>query len=113
MLCRQGLMYDQKFHPGARRLSRIWFADDEGQGNFGFDAARKEYVDQVEAGIVDPARVVRTALVNAVSVARVRARPSLVDIRAIRTPSQEPSARVPRTPSLPASPPVTYLGRGP
>ena len=31
------------------------------QGNFGFDAARKEYVDLVEAGIVDPAKVVRTA----------------------------------------------------
>ena len=30
-----------------------------GQGNFGFDAARKEYVDLVEAGIVDPTKVVR------------------------------------------------------
>ena len=30
-----------------------------GQGNFGFDAARKEYVDLVEAGIADPAKVVR------------------------------------------------------
>jgi chaperonin GroEL len=43
----------------------------DGQGNFGFDAARKEYVDLVEAGIVDPAKVVRTALENAVSVASV------------------------------------------
>ena len=41
----------------------------EGQGNFGFDAARKEYVDLVEAGIIDPAKVVRVALENAVSVA--------------------------------------------
>jgi chaperonin GroEL len=41
------------------------------QGNFGFDAARKEYVDLVEAGIVDPAKVVRTALENAVSVASI------------------------------------------
>ncbi|MBX9650423.1 MAG: chaperonin GroEL [Xanthobacteraceae bacterium] len=41
------------------------------QGNFGFDAARKEYVDLVEAGIVDPTKVVRTALENAVSVASV------------------------------------------
>ena len=39
------------------------------QGNLGFDAARKEYVDLVEAGIVDPAKVVRIALENAVSVA--------------------------------------------
>ncbi|MHC2415802.1 chaperonin GroEL [Bradyrhizobium diazoefficiens] len=42
-----------------------------GQGNFGFDASRKVYVDLVEAGIVDPAKVVRTALENAVSVASV------------------------------------------
>ena len=40
-----------------------------GEGNFGFDAARKEYVDLVEAGIIDPAKVVRVALENAVSVA--------------------------------------------
>ncbi len=42
-----------------------------GQGNFGFDASRKQYVDLVQAGIVDPAKVVRTALENAVSVASV------------------------------------------
>lgn len=43
----------------------------DSQGNIGFDAARKEYVDLVEAGIVDPAKVVRTALENAVSVASI------------------------------------------
>jgi chaperonin GroEL len=42
-----------------------------GQGSFGFDAARKEYVDLVEAGIIDPTKVVRVALENAVSVAGV------------------------------------------
>ena len=41
------------------------------QGNFGFDASRKQYVNLVEAGIVDPVKVVRTALENAVSVASV------------------------------------------
>ena len=35
----------------------------------GFDAARGRYVDLVEAGIIDPTKVVRTALENAVSVA--------------------------------------------
>ena len=40
-----------------------------GTGNRGFDAARKEYVDLVEAGIIDPTKVVRIALENAVSVA--------------------------------------------
>ncbi len=42
-----------------------------GTGNLGFDAARKEFVDLIEAGIVDPVKVVRTALENAVSVASV------------------------------------------
>jgi len=41
------------------------------QGSIGFDAARREYVDLIEAGIVDPAKVVRMALENAVSVASV------------------------------------------
>ncbi|MDW6020295.1 chaperonin GroEL [Mesorhizobium sp. BAC0120] len=43
----------------------------EGSGDFGFDAGRKEYVDLVEAGIIDPTKVVRIALENAVSVASV------------------------------------------
>jgi chaperonin GroEL len=40
-----------------------------GEGARGFDAARKTYVDLVEEGIVDPTKVVRVALENAVSVA--------------------------------------------
>jgi len=40
-----------------------------GTGNRGFDAAKKEYVDLVEAGIIDPTKVVRVALENAVSAA--------------------------------------------
>jgi chaperonin GroEL len=42
-----------------------------GKGNEGFDAGRKEYVDLFEAGIIDPTKVVRVALENAVSVASV------------------------------------------
>ena len=42
-----------------------------GKGNEGFDAARKEYVDLIEAGIIDPTKVIRIALENAVSVAGV------------------------------------------
>ena len=40
-----------------------------GSGAHGFDAARNVYCDLVEAGIVDPTKVVRVALENAVSVA--------------------------------------------
>ena len=43
----------------------------EGSGNFGFDASRNQYVDLVEAGIIDPTKVVRVGLENAVSVASV------------------------------------------
>jgi chaperonin GroEL len=40
-------------------------------GNYGFDAARSEYVDLIEAGIIDPTKVIRIALENAVSAASV------------------------------------------
>ena len=40
-------------------------------GNIGYDAAEKKFVDLFEAGIVDPTKVVRTGLENAVSVASV------------------------------------------
>jgi chaperonin GroEL len=36
---------------------------------FGFDAQKEEYVDMLEAGIIDPAKVVRTALQDAASIA--------------------------------------------
>jgi chaperonin GroEL len=40
-----------------------------GKGAFGFNAAKEEFEDLVKAGIVDPTKVVRTALQNAASVA--------------------------------------------
>lgn len=41
----------------------------EGEGNFGFNAATCEYGDMIEGGIVDPTKVVRSALQNASSIA--------------------------------------------
>lgn len=41
----------------------------KGQDNYGFDAKNGEYVDMLKAGIIDPAKVVRTALQNAASIA--------------------------------------------
>ena len=41
----------------------------EGKGAFGYDASTDEYRDLVEAGIIDPRKVVRSALQNAASVA--------------------------------------------
>jgi chaperonin GroEL len=57
----------------------------EGQGNYGYDAGRKQFVDLVEAGILDPTKVVRVALENAVSVASV-----LLLTEAIMTELPEP-----------------------
>jgi len=42
-----------------------------GKVNYGFDAYKEEYTDMIEAGIVDPAKVTRSALQNAASVASV------------------------------------------
>ena len=41
----------------------------ESEAGIGFDAYREEYVDMVKAGILDPAKVTRSALQNATSVA--------------------------------------------
>ncbi|WP_020698438.1 chaperonin GroEL [Reyranella massiliensis] len=68
----------------------------DGKGNYGFDAARKQYVDLVEAGIIDPTKVVRIALENAVSVASV-----LLLSEATMTEVEEPAKGSPvREPEL-------------
>ncbi|MBZ0229467.1 MAG: chaperonin GroEL [Bauldia sp.] len=66
-----------------------------GTGNEGFDAVRKEYVDLVAAGIVDPVKVVRIALENAVSVAGV-----LLLTEATMTEIPEPSKERPGEPDM-------------
>jgi chaperonin GroEL len=67
----------------------------EGKGNYGFDAARKQYVDLVDAGIIDPTKVVRIALENAVSVASV-----LLLSEATMTEVEEPRKDTAREPDL-------------
>jgi chaperonin GroEL len=42
---------------------------DENSETYGFDAQTEKYVDMVKAGIIDPAKVVRTALQDAASIA--------------------------------------------
>jgi chaperonin GroEL len=41
----------------------------ESEGNMGYNAATDEYCDMIEAGVLDPAKVTRSALQNAASVA--------------------------------------------
>ncbi|MBK6597567.1 MAG: chaperonin GroEL [Proteobacteria bacterium] len=57
-------------------------------GNVGFDAAANAYVDLIEAGIIDPAKVMRIAVENAVSVASV-----LLLTEATMTEIPEPEVR--------------------
>ncbi len=57
-------------------------------GNMGFDAARGIHVDLIAAGIIDPTKVVRIALENAVSVASI-----LLLSEAIMTEIPEPADR--------------------
>ena len=44
---------------------------DEDKASFGYDAQNDEYVDMFEKGIIDPAKVVRTAFQNAASIAGI------------------------------------------
>jgi chaperonin GroEL len=39
------------------------------ENNMGFDVVKEEYVDMMKAGIIDPTKVIRSAVLNAVSVA--------------------------------------------
>ncbi len=41
----------------------------EGKGDFGFDANKEEYVNMIEAGVIDPTKVTRVAVENAASIA--------------------------------------------
>jgi len=41
----------------------------QGTGNYGYNAATEQYCDMLEAGVVDPTKVTKTALINAGSVA--------------------------------------------
>jgi chaperonin GroEL len=65
----------------------------ESQGSIGFDASRNAYVDLIEAGIIDPTKVVRMALENAVSVASV-----LLLTEATMTEIEEPERQRPAQP---------------
>lgn len=68
----------------------------KGTGAFGFDAARNTFVDLLEAGIIDPAKVVRLAVENAVSVAGVL----LLTEATLTTVPEEPHIREPADESL-------------
>ena len=57
---------DNAGHVGPVVVGNVLSNDDP---NYGFDAATGEFKDMVEAGIIDPTKVVKSALIDAVSVA--------------------------------------------
>ncbi len=67
-------------------------------GNYGYDAATGEYVDMVEAGIIDPTKVARSALQNAASVA------------GLMITTEAMIAEVPKEEAAPAAPDMGGMG---
>jgi len=63
--------------------------------NFGFDAQKEEYVDLISAGIIDPTKVVRTALQDAASVAGL-----LITTEAMVTDHPEDKGAMPAMPDM-------------
>ena len=66
-----------------------------GDGVEGFDAGRKQYVNLIEAGIIDPTKVVRVALENAVSVAGTLL---LTEATMTEIPEEKPERAFPNEP---------------
>ena len=83
-------------HEGAVILSNV--ADND-EKNYGFDAHKGEYGDMVKMGIVDPAKVTRAAVENAVSVAGM-----ILTTEALISEQDEPM------PPMPGGPPGGDMG---
>ena len=66
-----------------------------GKVGYGFDAYKEEYCDMVTAGIIDPAKVTRSALENAASVAAM-----VLTTESLVTDKPEPPAAAPAAPDM-------------
>lgn len=66
-----------------------------GKVGYGYDAANETYCDMIEAGIVDPTKVTRSALENAASVAAM-----VLTTESLVADIKEPAAAVPAAPDM-------------
>ncbi|WP_304643004.1 chaperonin GroEL, partial [uncultured Oscillibacter sp.] len=66
-----------------------------GEKGYGFDAYKEEYCDMVASGIIDPAKVTRSALENAASVAGM-----VLTTESLVADKPEPPAPVPAAPDM-------------
>jgi chaperonin GroEL len=78
-------------HEGAVVIGKVKESKDS---NFGFDASSEEYTDMISAGILDPAKVTRTALQNAAS------------ISALMLTTEALVSEIPEEEKAPAGPPM-------
>ena len=83
-------------YEGAVILAKV---SDSKEKNFGFDAHKGEYGDMLTMGIVDPAKVTRAAVENAVSVAGM-----ILATEALISENEEPM------PAMPGGPPGGDMG---
>jgi chaperonin GroEL len=84
-------------HEGAVVLGKVKESKDT---NFGFNAATDDYTDMISAGILDPAKVTRTALQNAAS------------ISALMLTTEALVSEIPEEEKAPAGPPMGGGGPG-
>jgi chaperonin GroEL len=84
-------------HEGAVVLGKV---KESKEANYGFDAATDEYSDMISAGILDPAKVTRTALQNAAS------------ISALMLTTEALVSEIPEDDKAPAGPPMGGGGPG-
>ena len=84
-------------HEGAVVLGKVKESKDT---NFGFNAATDDYSDMISAGILDPAKVTRTALQNAAS------------ISALMLTTEALVSEIPEEEKAPAGPPMGGGGPG-
>jgi len=68
--------------------------------NFGYDSLRGDYTDMIQAGIIDPVKVVRTALIDAASVASLLTTTEAV---IVNLPKKEDSGATPNFPGMPGT----------
>jgi chaperonin GroEL len=81
-------------HEGAIVIGKV---RDSAKVNYGFDANTEDYTDMIAAGILDPAKVTRSALQNAASIASL-----MLTTEALITeiPGKEHASAVPGDPSM-------------
>jgi chaperonin GroEL len=77
-------------HDGAVVIQEVRRAIAGGNENIGFNVMSETYVDMLEAGIIDPAKVTKSAISNAASIASM-----ILTTEALITDSPEPEAPMP------------------